>query len=401
MPVLKTRNIIIMFIIMFFYSNLPIYMEIEKINIFHMKLPYYVALFFLTVVIFFFFTKTKLTFLKNPLNIWILVYLTLILIWFLLPTNQLTEKELFIRIYNLFFMFMITIFIYFDRDDFINVKKAIFLVTIFSIIMNIYQFTNPEVFFSGNNPFGVIGRSAGLYLNPTISGMAILLGMVMTVTFVPIKYRMFYMMFSLIGILLTFSRGPLIGWGIAFIYIIFTKTVSVKNKTFIVLLLFLGVLIGLPFLIDFIQNNYNYGGDNLINRLMWFSDVQAHVAYSQLERLKVMERSWDLFASNPLIGAGLGVTLHWNEEVSTHNMYLFLAAEFGIIGILIYPLSILAATWRGLNGDKVTIVLFILVSLVIGLFRHNQYDQFFSIISFAYIANLSFSNWKKKRKGIV
>ncbi|HIP33476.1 MAG TPA: O-antigen ligase domain-containing protein, partial [Bacteroidia bacterium] len=315
----KFNDIIIMTVIIFFYSNLPIYMEIEKINILHMKLPYYVALFFLTVVAFFFFTKAKLSFLKNPLNIWILVYLTLILIWYLLPSNLLTEKELFIRIYNLFIMFMMTIFIYFDRTDFINVKKALFLVTIFSIGMNIYQFTNPEVFFSNNNPFGVVGRSAGLYLNPTISGMAILLGMVMTVTFVPKKYRIYYMMFGLIGILLTFSRGPLLGWGVAFMYIIFTKTVSTKNKTFAIVSLFLGVLIGLPFLIDFIQNNYDYGGDNLINRLMWFSDAQSHIAHSQQERLDVLKASWNLFADSPILGSGLGVTLHWGERASTHN----------------------------------------------------------------------------------
>lgn len=386
---INKRNLLFILTIVFFYSNLPIYLEIEKISIINIKLYYYVILFFVITLILTISRKSNILYLKNPLNAWMIFYVVLLLFWFILPSNLLTSKEFFIRIYNLIFMFMMTIFIFMDEKDFKNIKKGIFISTIFAILLNIFEFINPEFFYSSSNPYSVIGRSAGLYLNPTISGMAILLGMILTITFIPKKYRTLFMLFSLIGILLTFSRGPLIGWIIAFIYIMANTTIYKKDKFIAAIVFILFAAIGIPFLIDFIQNNYNEEGQNLINRINWFNDTQSGA--SQSERLRVILLSFNLFAENPFFGSGLGSTLHWEERASTHNMYLFLGAEFGILGILLYPLSIIAATWGGIKKEKTTIVLFIIISLIIGLFRHNQFDQFFSIISFALAANISFN----------
>ena len=355
--------------------------------------------FFLLLIVtaaFFVFQTRKTGFLAMPLMKWILVYCVLFLFWYLLPDNYLTVDELRKKIFALFFFMAMIVLMHNDTN--LNYShKAILLVTLLAIGNNIYEFFNPYAFYSQFSALKIIGRSAGFYINANIAGEAIVLGMLFSLPILPRKYRYPFALLALAGIMVTFSRAGMTGWLI--VTLLYVKSDILDRKMSVLFFsagLILLVMFG-PFLLEYLTQEFGRGAHNLINRLDFFTGQEHGLDHSQSERSMVAAAAFNLFADHPFFGAGLGVTNHWQFRVGAHNMYLTFAAQFGIIGMLLYPMLIYSIVYRAKNSARHMSLPFAIYMLLIGMTTHNIMDAYHLLIAMALMANIVYQS----RKGVI
>lgn len=87
-------------------------------------------------------------------------------------------------------------------------------------------------------------------------------------------------------------------------------------------------------------------------------------------RRDVALKAWDLFLGAPLTGAGLGATTDWDADASSHNVYLNLAGDQGIVGLMTFPALVVALIACGS-----TVLPFALVLATAGMFSHGLLDD--------------------------
>jgi len=102
---------------------------------------------------------------------------------------------------------------------------------------------------------------------------------------------------------------------------------AVKNRKLMILLIFVVVCwqVVLP--------------EKVRDRINETTNEFGELDQSSELRLIVWERSLELFYDNPIIGVGFGVFSEMGFELGdTHNIYLKILAEQGIIGVIIFLL---------------------------------------------------------------
>lgn len=389
---MKIDRILIFIFSFLIFSNVINY--ISKANIFFLTS---VHLFLLTamITIYLILKKADHSFIHIKLNWWIVFYLCVILLWFIMPHNDFSVGELRRKILSIVSLLIFMVFIFYDDKDTSTVRLSILFATLLATFNNIYEFIHPFAFFPMYSEVGVIGRSAGFYIDPTISGGAIILGLILSVTFIKKSYRIWYMLFSSVGVFLTFSRSAIVGFMMIYLYMTIKKQLDFKYLVFIPIVMFVVFSFSLPFLTTYIEKNHSGGANNIINRVMWFTNPADHVDHSATERQEVAQKAFKMFANNSFFGAGLGSTVHWDARVSTHNIYLTNMTEIGWLGLLIYPLLIFSITTQARGEIKKIAGTFALFTLFIGLFSHTLMDALYALFAFALMANLSYKSLEK------
>lgn len=374
------------------FSNVINYMS--KANLFFLTS---VHLFLLTAIIalYFVFKNSDPSFIHIKLNWWIVFYVCVILLWYILPHNEYSIEELRRKILSIASILIFMIFIYYDDENTSTVRQALLFTTLLATFNNIFEFMNPFAFFPIDSMIGVLGRSAGFYINPTISGGAIVLGTILSITYIKRSYRIWYMLFSSVGVFLTFSRSAIVGFMLVYLYMTIKRKLDFKYMVFIPIVLFVVFTLSLPFLTTYIEKNHSGGANNIINRIMWFTNPVEHADKSTSEREKVATKAFKMFTEHPFVGSGLGSTVHWNERVSTHNIYLTHIAEIGLLGLLIYPLLLYSIILQARDETKITAGAFASFTLFIGFFSHNLLDELYMLFAFALMANLSYKSLQK------
>ncbi len=328
---------------------------------------------------------------STPIYRWILFYLIIAFIWVLLPNAQATQREVRLIVLSLIFLFIMTLLISFDDNKLTVTRKAILTITIFTIAGNITEFFIPDLFSDLDSGYNITGRSAGLYLNANTSGEAIILGMILSYSMLDKKYRTFFLVASLLGVISTFSRTAIASWFIVVAILSYGKVIDKKNIAMVLgSLVLVGIFI-VPFVIGYIEANLEAGTvKNLMTRLNFFSSKSQGLDGSQQHRLEVAKAALESFANNPLIGAGIAHTSHWEFPISTHNIYLKLMAEYGIVGVFIYPLLILSTVWKARSEVIAIARAFFIYMFIIGFTTHNSLDAHHLLIAFAVMTNLTY-----------
>jgi len=107
---------------------------------------------------------------------------------------------------------------------------------------------------------------------------------------------------------------------------------------------------------------------------------------SALERRLVATSAWEQFSENPIFGYGLGASA-LSTIAGTHNMYLALLVEQGIVGGALYCILVLLVFGKGyrlIRGRKDTaahrdigaaLLVMSAYIAVVGLFTHNLLEQ--------------------------
>jgi O-antigen ligase len=88
--------------------------------------------------------------------------------------------------------------------------------------------------------------------------------------------------------------------------------------------------------------------ENVLERLEWFANPTGVSDFSSWERKYVAQRAWNKIAEYPVLGSGTGSS--YEATVPPHNQYLSFMLDHGLIGVMILPLLIVAATW-GARGE--------------------------------------------------
>jgi O-antigen ligase len=130
--------------------------------------------------------------------------------------------------------------------------------------------------------------------------------------------------------------------------------------------------------IEFLTNPFNQKKEN-------FDD----------SRILILKEAEKKFFSKPILGNGIGgarldifptgdsVT---ESGVGTHNIFLDLALRFGFLGVIIYPFLLIATIWKAPEEIKPYTMIFLILSLVWGVFSHTLLDEFFHLTVYALVA---------------
>jgi O-antigen ligase len=152
-----------------------------------------------------------------------------------------------------------------------------------------------------------------------------------------------------LAIFLTFSRGGYLGafFSVAFFLAAIRKFLTKKDKKFLA-----AAFLFLVFTLFFFSP---IGGR--------FSSIFSMEDGSNLGRLQIWQDSWNLAEDNFLLGVGLGnyssvlnFAQNYRNAVTSHNLYLDLLVELGILGLLSWFVVIFfawRAAWRARSREPV------------------------------------------------
>ncbi|NEQ64729.1 MAG: O-antigen ligase family protein [Symploca sp. SIO2D2] len=306
-------------------------------------------------------------------------------------------QELKTRTLSVFFILLM--FVIFSGHYLIQylVRKAIFAAVILTVINNIYDFFHPLSFSIFN-----VGRPAGFYINPNQAAAALVLGLIFSIGILKPKYRFYFLFFVGVGVLVTLSRGAILGWLIIAILLIKKSIIAHKQILYSSVILAILALVFLWYQGELLSrlmalSDFNpFYEDSLSQRLEWLSDPSISNSSESL-RVRVMKLGWDMFTQNPLLGKGIAATLDWSETVSTHNMYLYYMVDHGIFGAFILPILVWSVTRQARGEAKHIGLLFSTFVLFWGLFSHNILSERYILITFALMGAMTMTSRREQK----
>jgi hypothetical protein len=282
-------------------------------------------------------------------------------------------------------LFICIMYVIYQQKSLTQVKYALLAVVLLSIGNNFYELFNPGAFSSINS-----GRPAGFYLNPNRSACALVLGMLFTIDLIEKPYRWLYILLVASGLLLTFTRGAIIGWIVCVAILIASRMISDKRRTVIlpmlVLYTFLVIANPLKLLGGYFEGGMDSSYSNVLSRLDQFENPSLEDE-SARDRSSVAKYAWKMFGDRPFWGHGLSSTNKWTvANISTHNMYLYYMVDHGIIGLLFLPGAVFAVVYRNRGEDWRIILCFSIFIGLWGLFSHNVLEERYILLPFALLA---------------
>ncbi len=327
---------------------------------------------------------------SNSLLLWVLVYLCFnIFSFFLSSQSELAEdalsESLMTSALLLGFFFLLQ-----DQDSAHYAGKALVLVVFLSVVLNFYDFFSAAW-------TKVPGRGAGMFVDPTISGKVVVMAMVASIPVIPTKHRIPYCLVAWLGIFITFSRGPWLFWIVAILGLAIGGYFSLQNrKSVVVIIATVGVIIlyGIfsGIFLDFAQDlgYQKYLTAGTISRLG--GDDTAFSDLSATTRLELAKKAWQTFTEHPLLGAGLGYEREWDAAIGSHNTFLMMASQGGIVGLGVF-LALLVVLWRSADDlGKILLVVYMFSCLT----SHDNLRQPALLVFLALIAT-SGRNWRRIR----
>ena len=286
-------------------------------------------------------------------------------------------------------LFILTMLCIFSKDSVqLWGRRAIFGAVLLALALNTFELFSPMTFSE------VMGRSAGLYINPNQSAAALILGLVVTIGLVPHRYRMLYVVLVGLGVFLTFSRSSLIGWALTAGVFIKTGQLSVRRSLLVgcgMLCVALALMIWQWDRIQYRLEDLGVLNKNVLARLDWFNNPDVS-DMSSTERKEVAEFGWALFSEKPVLGNGLGASVNWAREKSSHNEYLNMMVDHGIIGVFFLPILVLLTQWRARGEVRHIGFAFAIFVLYLGFFSHNVLTERHILMTFALLECMAVSS---------
>jgi hypothetical protein len=323
-----------------------------------------------------------------PLAIWCYGFGLVSLVWFFpLTTSATAFEELQVRVLSIAFI-LITMFVCSTASSLLRARQAIAIAVLIGVAINFYELFNPETFSA------VLGRSAGLYVNPNQSGAALVLGMIVGLEAVRERYRLLFMLVVGLGVVTTFSRSSMLAWAIAFGLTCAVNLIQyrrIRGLTEAVLAAVAALAIFLSPGWTAVQarlEDESVLNDNVLGRLSSLSLGQFDDD-SATERVEVATQAWDSFGDHPFLGLGTGASMGPPFDVGPHNIYLAQMVDQGLLGALVFPALILACTWGAAPADRPLALTFAIAAFFLGFFSHNLLSERYALVSYAVMASIA------------
>jgi hypothetical protein len=309
--------------------------------------------------------------LRSPLLVWTWFYFLVTTVWALwMRDAPEVIQDLHDRYRSI--VFLLTFAVLFDeprarRVAMLAVAAGVTAASLLNVAETLSLVTFPDL--PGHSR--AAGRAAGFYINANGSGLAIAFGLPVAITALPKALRAPLLLLSAVGVIATFSRGAAICFLLVFVWLVWRRTFG---GTWAVVLLTSCVVLLLAYVIAYGQT-HNLLNDDTSARLMLTKDDTG--------RLALTLKAWNIFLSSPLIGEGLGSTRVWNEPLYAHNMFATLAADHGVIGLIMFPalgFALIAASGGAAGG-------FALALMAAGFFSHDLLTERFVLLLAALAAS--------------
>lgn len=305
---------------------------------------------------------------RSPLLLWAYLYLLISIGWCIWrrASSPDTDQELIDRLRSV--AFLLAMALTFDDTRARTIGRiGVTLVAVVASLVNIGEALGWITFNDALER--TAGRAAGLYGNPNASGLAIVFGLAAGIAAVPRALRVPVLLVGACGVAATFSRGSLACLAVLVVVLLYRREVGVLPAALatggvVAVLLFHGRLLQ-----DVLDVSGALNRDTLARLAMRADDSGRGAA---------AEGAWRLFLESPWVGHGIAV-----ERASrvAHNIYLRLAAEHGILGLLIYPGLIVALLMRTRPALEMAAV-----CLVAGFTSHNLLQGEPGLLCFALAA---------------
>ncbi len=324
------------------------------------------------------------TTLRAPLLWWMSAYLVLSSVAFFLSSQSPVALQTLTDVFTaLLFLAALTV-IFSDGRTHDAVRRTIAWAVVLAAALNLYDLLQPLTF----SPF--LGRSAGLYINPNISGSAIVFGMILALDAVPSRLRHAFVLLAGLAVLLTVSRAAILGWVLVVIALLVQRRIRVGRMLLLTGLAVLAVLAALAATgyLELALQAYNAVQGGQLERLDLTNVRFLAGDESTGSRLIVARLALALFAERPFLGHGLAATLEWDYAQPAHNMYLEFLAESGILGLAIFPAALVAALWRAPARLRPLGLVFGLMWLEWGFFSNNVLEERHTLMALALMASL-------------
>lgn len=218
-------------------------------------------------------------------------------------------------------------------------KKLILIMAAVLLLMTMRSFRNftPSSAFSYDRrdpgPFWSVGLGANHYGAFLAYMGTLFLGLYFFTKEKIHKYIFLSTMwFSISALLFTYSRG-------AYLAILATILFFGLKKRGLLVLVFV-ILISWQFLLP----------ESVVDRISMTQDSSGQIEGSAAHRVVLWEYAVDLFKENPVIGVGFrgfGINMPEGELKDTHNYYMLMLCEQGIIGFLLFLLTLIKSWHSG------------------------------------------------------
>ena len=261
--------------------------------------------------------------------------------------------------------FILACVVIFDHPKVLAIVKAgVALATLLGIALNLYEVFHPGTFSATS------ARAAGLYVDSNASGMALVLGCLVALTAIPPRWRESFLLLTFAGVVVTFSREAILAFAIVVVGAAFGRALSLRRLVVggaVACALFSALELG-----NALRESKSWDEANFERLSFATGDASAQ------ERLQLGRRMLDEFEAAPLFGHGFGTDEYWSVIQPSHDFFLDMLANYGLLGAFLIPALILSV--RRKAWDWAT---FGLVFLIWSFFLHLVLLLPFSLIVIA------------------
>ena len=235
-------------------------------------------------------------------------------------------------------------------------------------------------------------RGGGLYLQPNTAGIGCAFLYALIVSRVSRQVALICTLFALVAVFLTFSRSSLFVL-MTLIFFAFWRGYLPRFTSYVFII---GAVIFLA----------SISFTDVISEMFYITEGSGYARLSNLrnyfdaleilsdERFYVAKNAFYEFCSAPVLGHGLGYSWYWADlEIGgqgSHNLFLRYMLEYGLVGIFIWPLFLLALFQsRNRDLDKIWVFGICIAAIISAFFSHNIPEQ--GVILAPLMASIIFS----------
>lgn len=330
--------------------------------------------------------------LQLPIVAWCFGYVWVTMVWFIMGSqSEMAWQEVRWRLLATFeTLSFLAIFL--DAQATRVARLALVVAVLVGVAINVFELFAPNTFSN------VSGRSAGLYVNANMSAEALVLGMILGITALPIWYRSVFILLVGTGVFVTYSRAGLIGWLITVGGLMLGRFIGATHliRTGLITLFLIGIVL-LPKADQILTTLERAGSLNpdTQERLAWLMNPLGVEDNSSWSRKSIAREAWERVAEHPFLGGGTGA-VHRGLDIPPHNQFLSHMIDHGLLGAMLIPLLLLALTWRAEGEGQRVAVIFSCAVLWFSFFTHMMLNTAYSLVLFALIAALTARRDRRK-----
>lgn len=314
-----------------------------------------------------------------PFVLWTFFYFAVSLGWYAaFPPSEAADAELRRRVLAIGYLGMVWAALQ-HAGALLAARRAVLAATLVGVSVNAFEFMNPGTFSS------VPGRAAGLYINPNISGAALVLGMLASSRLLGRWSRIAFVLTVGLGVAATLSRAAMLGWLAIAASLLAPEARAIGLArlvgSFALAMLAAGGAVA-------VMTTWQDGGQAspltqaLADRFSVF-DADHSADFSTHERRELIDEALASAAHRPFAGAGLGANRFLARETGSHNQYLDHVVQHGVLGMSILPLLAAALVVGATGAARSDALRFACFVLFWGMFSHNLLDEWPTLTAIA------------------